>query len=153
MTCSSRRALSAALLAFGLLAPRAEAVVRDEKPALADKLVRHPSLHIPTLLQPASALQDELGARIQRDLATLGITGDASFYDARAGRLTSFILSQPLVPGTGVGNSVAGLRPQDDEAGRDAVWSAVRSFLQERQAILRIDVAELGTPSIGILDQ
>ena len=153
MSLSSRRGLVAALLACCLIAPAAEALVRDEKSALADKLVRHPSLHIPTLLQPAAAVPDELGARLQRDLATLGIAADASFYDARAGRLTSFLLSQPLVPGTGVGNSISGLRPTDDEAGRDAVWSSLRAFLQERQGVLRVDVAELGTPSIGILEE
>ena len=153
MTCSPRRGLIAALLACGLFAPTSEALVRDENPALADKIVRHPGLHIPTLLQPASSLPDELGARVQRDLATLGIAADASFYDARAGRLVSFILSEPLVPGTGVGNAVAGVRPTDDEAGRDAVWSAVRGYLQERQSILRVDVAELGAPSIGIFEQ
>ena len=111
MTRSPRRGLMAALLACGLFAPGAEAVVRDEKSALAEKVLRHPGLHIPTHLQPATELQGELGARIQRDLAALGIGDGFAFYDARAGRLTSFILSEPLVPGTGAGNTLAGRTP------------------------------------------
>lgn len=125
MTRSPRRVLIVALLACGLFAPRSEALVRDEKSALAEKVVRNPNLHIPTRLQPAMELQDELGARIQRDLAALGIGGHSAFYDARTGRLTSLILSEPLVPGTGLGNTLSGARPFDDAAGREAVWNAV----------------------------
>ena len=157
MTRSRCRGLIATLLACGLFAPSSNALVREEKPPLAEKILRHPNLHIPTRLQPAIDLQDDLGARIQRDLAALAINGDSAFYDARAGRLTSLILSEPLIPGTGVGNKlqwVGGLdQALNEEKVREIVWTAVRGFVQERQAQLRVDVAELGTPHIAIFDQ
>jgi hypothetical protein len=134
-----------------------EAAVRQELP-LADKVVRHPDLYIPTRLQPAAGLADDLGARIREDLAALGVDADSAFYDARAGRLTSLILREPLIPGTGAGNTLrwvdgAAGQALDEDRVREVAWAAVRGFIQERQARLRVDVAELGTPRVVLFEQ
>ncbi len=82
-------------------------------------------------------MPDEVGARVQRDLAALGVNGDSAFYDARAGRLTSLILSEPLIPGDGVGNQLrwvdGAAQALDEDKVREVVWAAVRGFVQERQ--------------------
>lgn len=153
MTSCPRRVVVAALLACGLAGPSADAAVRHESP-LSDKAVRHTNLHIPTQLQPASELQGELAARIGQDLAALQVGGNSAFYDARAGRLTSLLLSEPLVPGTGVGNTLqwpAGIGPRDEEAVREIAWNALRAYLQNNPQF-RIDVAELGTPRITVVE-
>src|SRR6187397_2385052 len=153
MTRLPRLGFIAALLACGLSTPPSSlALVKEEKSPLAEKAFQDPSLHITPALQAASELRSEAGARVQGDLASLGIDASSAFYDARAGRVTSFILSHPIVAGDGVGNGIAGARPTDDQASRDAVWSAVRGYLTERQSQLRIDLSELGAPTVQIVE-
>jgi hypothetical protein len=153
MTRNARRGLFAALMACGLVAP-SWAAVPPQTP-LAEKVLRHPDLHIPTRLQPAADLTGALGAKIHEDLAALAVSGEHAFYDARAGRLTSFMLSEPLIPGTGVGNELrwpSGVSPRDEDAVKEIVWSALRGYLQDRQGILGVNPAELGEPRITVVE-
>jgi hypothetical protein len=150
----TRRALLAALAASSLTAANLEAVVPPNSPL---KSFRHANLTIPTQYLSLERVPAESAARVATDLASLGIGADSAFYDARMGRLSSLILSEPLVPGTGDGNTLKwvnlGGRPADDGAMRDAVWSAVVRYLQDHQPVLRVDVTELQAPRINILEQ
>ena len=96
----------------------------------------------------------ESAARIGTDIASLGV--DSAVYDARAGRLAGLVASEPLIPGTGVGNTMKwvslGGRPADDGAMKDVVWSAVVGYLQQHERVLRVNTAELSSPRIGIFD-
>ena len=68
-------------------------------------------------------------------------------HDARAGRVSSLIVSEPLVPGTGVGNTLRwvdlGGRPADEGSMKDAAWSAITGYLQRHEGVLRVDLSEL----------
>src|SRR6185295_18033842 len=74
-------------------------------------------------------------------------------YDLRAGHWGSLVLAVPLVPGAGLGNALGwdalGGPPADEAAYRDAVWRAVRGYLDDNRDRLGIDTAELGVPVIG----
>jgi hypothetical protein len=122
-------------------APPAAALV-PPRTSLADKVVRHPGLHIPTRLQPASALTGARGARVREALAVLGVKDDFAFYDARAGRLTSFVLRRPLIPSRGSADEL-----------RERAWTSLRDYLQEQQDVLHIDVAELGRPRVAVAEK
>ena len=67
-------------------------------------------------------------------------------------RVQSHILSEPLIPGTGVGNSlrwadVNGGTPKTDDAMRTAIWSAVTGYLGANR---HADTSELAAPRIAI---
>src|SRR6185503_16931099 len=103
MTYRACRAVVAAFIACGIAATSSQGAVRPEPTPLAEKAFRDPALSIPTRLQAA---------------------GDAAFYDPRAERLTSFLLREPLIPGTGQGNRLrwpGGRAPRDEAAVRAIV--------------------------------
>src|SRR6185295_4180219 len=93
-----------ALLTSVLLAAPAHATIVPAPSQIDAKAYRHPDLSIPSLEYPVANLP-ALGSRAL-DLVGLGVAGNHGFYDWRAGRWGSLILSQPLVPGDGVGNNL-----------------------------------------------
>jgi hypothetical protein len=149
----TRRALLAALAVGSLTAANVEAVVPPQSP-LTEKVFRHADLHIPTQFLALQQLPAESAARVGSDISSLGLNAETAFYDARQGRLSSLILSVPLIPGTGTGNSMRWVngRPEDDGAIKDAVWTAVVGYLQQNASVLRVDTAELSSPRIGVFE-
>jgi trimeric autotransporter adhesin len=151
------RVLWCSLLAVGLQATRAEAVVVPQKDAvLAEKSFRQAELNVPEVNQPLSEIP-ALAAGLQGDLTTLGVNPDQGFYDSRSGRWSSLILTTPLVPGTGFGNNLRWVdlgasRPLDDAAMKAQVWTALTGWLEHHRAQLRVDQAELGAPRLTITD-
>jgi hypothetical protein len=141
-----------AALALVSMTSSLEAVVEPRSP-LADKTYRHPGMHIVVDARTASDLPSELAARVEGDLATLGAPAGTAYYDVRAGRLSSLLLREPMIPGTGVGNR---LRWEDvagepgEAAVREAAWAALVGYLERHAAVLRVDVSELGTPRIAV---
>ncbi len=135
------RTLSAVLMvwaAAGLL--DVEAAIPPVTP-LAEKVHRHPDLHVLQRLQPVAELP-------------AGLSADLAFFDPRAGRITSLVLSEPLIPGTGAGNDLEWAKaPMDDAALRDAVWRGVVGHLQKQRTALRLDLAELSPPRVAILEK
>src|SRR6185295_1993391 len=113
------RVLWCCLLAMGLQATGAEAVVVPQKDsALAEKSFRQPELTVPEVNQQLSEIP-ALAAGLQNDLSALGVNADQGFFDTRSGRWSSLILTTPLVPGTGYGNTLrwvdlAASKPLDD---------------------------------------
>jgi hypothetical protein len=150
-----RRALLAALVASSLTAARLDAFVPPNSP-VTEKSYRHPNLHIPIQNLPLAQLPAESAANVGADIESLGLGTDSAFFDPRAGRLASLILSVPLVPGTGVGNQLKWLdlggRPADEGAMKDFVWLAVLDYLRQNQSVLRVDLSELSAPRVSILE-
>ena len=71
------------------------------------------------------------------------------------GTLASLILSEPLIPGDGDGNTLewpAGARPSTDPELQQAVWERVLAYLDRHAAILRVDAEELAPPRVGIFE-
>ena len=68
---------------------------------------RHPALAAAASEERLTSLPPALADRLRADLTALGVDADSAFYDPRAGRWSSLVLSEPLVPGTGPRNRVA----------------------------------------------
>lgn len=140
--------------ALTLLPAMAGAAVPPEGDPVAARAYEIQGLYIRNAHRPVAKLPSEMAARLGPQLDALGVRNDLGFYDVRGGRWGTLLPAAPLVPGTGVGNRLTwqtlGLAaPQGDEAYKAAVWQAFRSYLGTHRAELGIDLAELGTPSIG----
>ena len=138
--------------AVTLLAGPLEAVVVPSR--TQEKEFRSPGLAIPTQHTALSALDAKQAAGLQTELAGLGVPPEGAFYDPLWQRWGSLLPSVPLVPGRGVGNTlswanfgVAG-QPTDTQI-KAAAWEALTGYLRDAPE-LRVDVGELGSPSIGI---
>jgi hypothetical protein len=83
------------------------------------------------------------------DLVALGVTPEQGRYDWRAGRWSSLVLSQPLVPGNGDGNTLGAGAATLTQA---EVWAAVSRFVQAHQQQLQIDLTELPNPNVGMFE-
>ena len=115
-----------------------------------------PELHIPNAYKPVASLPAELGAEAQKSLDLLGAVEAVKpigFYDVRAGKLGSIILSKPLVAGAANGippsSAAAG---GDEELGR-TVSEALRRYVTTYRGQLGIDPAELSAkPEVTVLE-
>jgi hypothetical protein len=135
--------VSCLLVSLVLAVPAGATVVPEQSP-LSAKAYRHPDLNIPSLERAASELPG-LGNETL-DLVGLGVSAGQGFYDWRAGRWGSLILSQPLVPGDGMGNNLGSAQTVSESL----VWQALSNYVRQHQAQLRVDTAELGQPRISI---
>jgi len=142
----SLAALLPCLLICSVLALPVEAAVVPATTPLNQKTFRHPGLYIPNLEKSAA----ELGAALQSqgmELVRLGANETTARYDVRGARWSTLVLSQPLIPGDGVGNQVGPLQGSSKEA---AIWRALYDYLSAHQTELRVDLSELSRPRIGI---
>ena len=132
-------------------AVNAHAIVPPASPVAA-KEYRHPDLFIAQKLEAIPDLPVARASVLERDARALGAAPDHAFLDPRAGRLTSLILAEPLIPGTGDGNDLEwdGVRPQGDNELQDEVWSRLLVYLDRHASILRVDARELGAPRFGV---
>ena len=92
--------LVSAASAMGQVVPRTRSI--------SDKAFRHPDLYVPERTEAVKDLDSTVAAGLRPELAKFGVAEESVFYDARVGRWSSLILEQPLVPGTGRGNHLAG---------------------------------------------
>jgi S-layer family protein len=150
------RALWAALVAICTGAAPAYAVVVPNQTPLTEKSFRQPELIVPEVNEPISALPS-LAVGLKQELDELGVSADQGFYDPRSGHWNSLILSQPLIPGSGVGNKLrwldlAGSTPRDENAVKREVWNALQAYLLLHQSQLRVDLAELQQARIQVLE-
>src|SRR6266571_604819 len=148
------RCLVLVLSALGLQAASVHAAVAPKETPLAEKAF-HNAAFYPRDVQQSLKDLPELAAGLAPDLAALGAAPESALYDPRTGRWTSLVLSVPLIPGTGDGNrltweEVTGNPSPDDAAMQDAVWGAMRGYLQQHAAQLRVSLAELAAPRITI---
>jgi hypothetical protein len=150
------RALWATVVATCTSAAPALAAVVPAQTPLAEKSFRQAELSVPEVNEPLSALPS-LAAALKHELDELGVAPDQGFYDSRSGHWSSLMLSQPLIPGTGVGNKLrwidlAGASPRDENAVKAEVTRALQEFLLLHQSQLRVDLAELAAPRIQVLE-
>jgi hypothetical protein len=136
------------LLVFTASTAPVEAIVPPDPSALTEKVFRHPGLHISNLERPVA----ELGPPVSREalraqLARLG--AQSGLLDWRSGRWGSLVLSVPLLPGDGVGNTLGPSRG----ISQSAAWSAVSGYLQAHQEDLRVDVSELAAARVSVFDE
>ncbi len=145
-----RKLVNAVLLASLIAAPAALAQVEPAGGAPVDAVAYvRPDLHVFHDYRPPSNLP-LLEAALRAELDSLGVRPDSGFYDIRGGRWGSLVLTRPLIPGPGVGNTLqwsAGA-PSSEDALKAAAWEAFRAFLAAHQAQLKVDPAELGAPHL-----
>jgi len=147
MTRSLRSTIAAVfpcLLASAVLVVPLEGAVAPADSPLRQKEFRLPSLHIPNLERPQGELGPALAGR-GLDLVRLGAGPGSAFFDWRGARWSSLILSEPLIPGDGKGNTLGTAK-----VGNSDIWKALSDFVRAHQAELRIDLDELASPNIGI---
>ena len=128
------------------LVPPARGVQKPQGRLNEEKAFRHPGLHVPELHHRVADLEPTVAQGLDIDLADLGATSSAAFYDSRVGRLSGLLLSVPLIPGTGVRNTLSWViaTPRNQADLELQAGNAVRSFLIRQRTQLRIDPAELG---------
>ena len=137
-------ALVPCLLLGVLVAVSVEGAVVPASTPLRQKEFRHPDLQIADLQRRPAELGPSLGSR-SLDLLRLGVGPDSALYDWRGARFTSLVLSQPLIPGTGKGNTLG-----TERVGETEIWKALSDYVASHQAELRVDLSELAAPRIGI---
>lgn len=146
--------------ALAVAGPAAAIEPRQSYPAdLRAKMFAAPEFDFRDFAVPLSALPAGTAAALGPDLAALGVDPRFAFYDVRAGRLRSMVLSVPLVPGPGAGNHLTWLglgipTPSSDGAYEAAVLAGFQAFLQLYQAQLGIDLDELeAQPNVAVHDR
>src|SRR5262245_15691074 len=101
-----KTAFASGLGALLLAASTAHAAVRPSDSPVQQKAFRHADLKFASDHVSLDRLQPALATALRQELSGLGVSPDHAFYDVRAGRWGSLLLSEPLIPGTGVGNTL-----------------------------------------------
>jgi hypothetical protein len=142
---------------LALCAAPLEAVVPPARDPMAAKVFRNPALRVESRHTPLGQLDQSFSGQLARDLAALGVPPEGAFWDQSAGRWGTLLMRRPLIPGTGVGNTlawssfaVAG-KPTEAQV-KAAAWNALTAYLEATPA-LGVDVSELSrSPRVGIQD-
>jgi trimeric autotransporter adhesin len=141
------RVATGAVLLVGL-AVRVGANTLPERSHVLDKAFRHPDLSISTLeKRPSEVGPPAARDALDRQLSSLGAQG--GLYDWRASGWGSLVLSVPLLPGDGAGNGLGALR----SIGEAEAWAALAGYLRANHESLRVDLAELTEPRVGVFDK
>jgi hypothetical protein len=156
--CRTARSACALFLATALAGARiATAAVAPEGDPVAARAMGHPDLFVASVHLPLAEISPALASTLRLSLSRLSVNPDLAGFDLRAGRFGSLVAKIPLVPGSGVGNSLSWgalgrLAPPTDAAYRDAVWQAFRGWLQANQTVLGVSAAELSSPNVSSYD-
>jgi trimeric autotransporter adhesin len=161
MECRSfQRVANVCLLAglLGLAVCSAAAAVEPKQPGgsyLDSKEFFKPELYISSSQVPVEEIAARLPNRgawepLIAARAKAGQAGPLAFIDPRSGAATNLLGAYPLIPGSGVGNRIK-LADLSKTLGRpvtkvnsQAVLGAVLSFVNANQAVLGIDLAQMG---------
>jgi len=151
---SNFRILRVTLFVFGWLAVSIVGAVQPRKGAASEKFFYDPSLFVPEQTVPLAEIDGTTLAALDGQVRALGLAPGTAFYDARAGRWSSLILSRPLIPGSGAGNALTwsdGLAPRGVEDWKNAAWNALLDYLRANARDLKIDLAQLSpTPRLSV---
>ncbi len=148
--------LTAALFLFAPVFP-IEAITEPKKKSSLDELVfARPELFIPNAHKPLPELPAALAAKLARDLDLLGAVDAVKpigFYDVRAGRFGTIVLSKALVAGPGNRLQLASAGRMGDDEFRRSVWEAFRGYLESYESQLGIELSELASaPNLTVLE-
>ena len=151
---SNFRILRGALFVFGWLAVSILGAVQPRKGAASEKFFYDPSLFVPEQTLPLAEIDGATLAALDGQVRALGLAPGTAFYDARVGRWSSLVLSRPLIPGSGAGNTLTwsgGLAPRGAEDWKNAAWNALLDYLRANARDLKLDLAQLSTsPRISV---
>lgn len=144
--------IAAALLLFAAVA------VGFDEPApsqLRQLAFHHDSLWWGSVSRSIDKLPEGIRADLRSDLERLGVRPEHAQIDVRSGRWTTLIITRPLIPGTGVGNSLSWddlgrAQPDSLHERESAVWEAFAGFLSEQRNELGFDRSEFGHPTVSL---
>lgn len=116
---------------------------------------RSPELDVSELSAPSTSFTDPA---VRARVGALAPAGSVAHLDLRTGRFATLMTAVPLLPGKGVGNTLAAtaedlaLRSKPAELGMRA-WQALRPWLVANRAALGIDPTELvDAPRVTVID-
>lgn len=141
------------LLCFALLSTPTLAIEQQ-----TDSLVRR-SAEVRELAAPTAnfstlaGLSGETLAAVESDLVSLKADMGTAQLDTTTGRWASLYLKTPLIPGDGVGNTLASAGAQSLSEIEAAAKAAFLGWLNANSDALRIDTAELGAVRVAAHDQ
>ena len=95
------------MAAVMLSSPAGAAVAPDRTSPVAQKEFRHPAFHIQNRVQRVDEQPVAARQGLTDSLADLHASAQTSYLDVRSGRWAALYPVQPLLPGTGDGNSVS----------------------------------------------
>ena len=98
--------LAGGLLAALVASPAVAAVAPDRTAPVASKEFRHAAFHIANRVQRVDELHVASRQGLTDALADLHASAQTSYLDVRSGRWATLYPAEPLLPGTGSGNSV-----------------------------------------------
>ena len=140
--------LMAAILVAG---PVGATVAPKRETPIAAKEFRHPQMHIPNRVQRVEEQAAAARGALLDSLAELRVSSPGAYLDPRTGRWATLMPAEPLIPGTGEGNSLAWAdlgvdTPSNIAEMQRASWGAFVAWVQQHSAALGIDVAEMANP-------
>jgi hypothetical protein len=152
--CAATRLVCGLAIAAFLSGVTVFAAVAPQGDPVASRATAHPDLFVATVHLPLDQLPSSLATTLRASLSGISVNPDLAAFDLRAGRFGSLVAKTPLVPGSGVDNTLTWaklgrLAPMSDAAYRDAVWQAFKTFLLVNQGVLGVNSAELGAPNVS----
>ncbi len=140
--------LMVAVLAAG---PAGAQITPDKSSPIAAKEYRHPQMHIENRVQRVEEQAAAARGPLLDALAELRVSSPAAYVDPRTGRFATLLPAEPLLPGTGEGNTLAWADLSVEAPGtvpewQQAAWGALMGYLQQHRAALGIEVTELVQP-------
>ncbi len=140
-----------------LLSAASWAIVPPEQSSLASKAFFKPELYIPVTNEPLSDLQPKLSAQSASAWEDFFDRNGKEFniyLDPRTGAATSVQGAIPMIPGSGVGNTVS-LSSLGQSLGRNVthvngsvIADLITKFISENSAALGVDPLQLGEPRV-----
>jgi len=139
------------ILLLASLAGSTQAQVEPDRSGLGQAEFRLDELNIEDGFSLPADLPDQAAAQAGNDLKVLGLSANAGRVDVRSGRWATLMLSEPLLPGRGKGNSLSwagmgGKAPKNDSQLARAADKAFRGYVSAASKELRIDLAEVANP-------
>ena len=147
-----RCTLAAALMFFAVSAAGFDEPAPSQLRQLA---FQHDSLWWGSVSRSIETLPEGLRADLRSDLDRLGVRPEHAQIDLRSGRWKTLIITRPLIPGSGVGNSLSWAdlgraQPGSRQERENAVWEAFAGFLNAQRDELGFDGSEFGHPTISL---
>ena len=145
------------MAAVMLSSPAGAAVAPDRTSPVAQKEFRHPAFHIQNRVQRVDEQPVAARQGLTDSLADLHASAQTSYLDVRSGRWAALYPVQPLLPGTGDGNSVSwealGLEaPAGANGWERASWEAFSRYVESQSSALGIDVREMPQGRVTVHD-
>jgi hypothetical protein len=139
-------------LVLVIFSSSSQAQVEPDRSGIAQAEFRLDELDIQHSFQSTKQLPAQAASNAKRDLSLLGLSEEAGLIDVRSGRWATLMLSEPLIPGKGKGNtlswaSLGQTAPANAAAIKSAAAQAFQNFVGVASKELRINKDEFGSDS------